>query len=190
MHKASFFEYTAAVILDFFSNANSLPGDHYQVAYEHHDEVLGQLAGLKTKASESGDVKVDKFIYKNYETLKLVYEGCDLIIATSNNVEGDFLTALRNRVVEQSISEFKGAAVLFIHNTALDSIIGGCKNLMDAGMPLNYQALRQHITATATKSISLKNYEKVILSESLNRLGVETDDSKNLIDFEAYFSIL
>jgi DNA phosphorothioation-dependent restriction protein DptH len=190
MHKASFFEYTAAVILDFFSNADFLPGDHYQVAYEHHDEVLGQLAGLKTKASESSDVKVDKFIYKNYETLKLVYEGCDLIIATSNNVEGDFLTALRNRVVEQSISEFKGAAVLFIHNTALDSIIGGCKSLMDAGMPLNYQALRQHITATATKSISLKNYEKVILSESLNRLGVETDDSYNLFDFEAYFSIL
>ncbi|MBO0360883.1 hypothetical protein J0X19_23185 [Hymenobacter sp. BT186] len=190
MHNASFFEYTAGVILDFFANSDFLAGDHYQVSFEHRDDVLGQQAGLQAKAIDYEGVEVGKFSYKNYETLKLVYKGCDLIIATSNNVEGDFLTALRNRVVEQSTPEFKGAAVLFIHNTSLDSIIGGCKNLMDAGMPLNYQSLRQNITEDAAKSTSLKKYEKVILSESLNRLGVEADESYNLFDFEAYFSIL
>jgi DNA phosphorothioation-dependent restriction protein DptH len=190
MHNANFFEYTAGVILDFFSNADFIPGDHYQVAFEHRDEVLGQQAGLKAKALDLSNIQVSKFSYKNYEALKLVYKNCDLIIATSDNVEGDFLTALRNRVVEQSIPEFKGAAVLFIHNTALDSIIGGCKNLMDAGMPLNYQALRQHIIAKAGKSTSLKAYEKAILSESLAKLGIEANDGYNLFDFKAYFSIL
>jgi DNA phosphorothioation-dependent restriction protein DptH len=189
MQNTSFFEYTAGVILDFFSNANFIPGDHFQIAFEHIDEVRGQQAGLEQKALESANVQASKFSYNGYEGLKLIFKNCSLIIATSDNVEGDFLTAIRNRVVEQSTPEFKGAAVVFIHNTALDSIIGGCKNLMDTGMPLNYNALRKDIAIKATNSTSLKSYEKVVLSESL-KVGVESDDNYNLFDFQIYFSIL
>lgn len=184
------FYYISEVLLAYFKTASLQPGARFQIRYERQDQVDSQY-GILQETAENIGVEVIPFTFNNYTSYTLKFGGYDLIIAASTGgIEVDFLTGLRNRTGDKKLPQFKNAAILFVHNTSLDSIIGGCKSLADAGMPLSSAYIKSNIESRINDDDSFNNSQKVLLNFRLAQVGSGNDDGYSLFDYSIYLEIL
>ena len=162
-----FYSYLSERIINFFKDNPLNSGAKYNIQFETEEQVKSLYENLKENTlsqvfeykDENGEVK-----YKSYE---LRLNGKELIVAaTIDNVQPDFLTRLRNMVGQEPGYENKG--ILFIHNTNLDSIIGGTESFSKEGMPFHVDCIQNNIKERlATENFS--EIDKVIIEKDLER---------------------
>lgn len=139
-----FYSYLSKKIIDFFKQNPLIPGSKYNIQFEKEEQVRELYEKLKESnlayayeyKDTNGEVK--------YQSYQLDFSGVSLIVSsTMDNVQPDFLTRLRNIVgMEEG---YKQKAILFIHDTTLDSILGGTESFSKEGMPFHVDSIQKDI---------------------------------------------
>ena len=189
--KQHIFDYLSEVLLNFFGEATISAGERYHIRYEKLEQVTEQYNAIPPVA-EGKNYKIEPFTFNDYSTYLINFSGhLKLIVAASGpGVEVDFLTGLRNRVADNNKDEFEGTSILFIHNTSLDSLIGGCKSLSDSGMPLNVNFIRLSIQKKINTDEVFKPHEKYLLNFKLNKIGIGNSDDYSLFNYSIFLQVL
>ena len=167
-----FYNYLSEQIIKFFKSNTLNAGAKYNIQFENEKEVKDLYDVL------SENTLVESFEYKDhkgdvkYTSYQLSFEKVKLIVAatintsTGEKIQPDFLTRLRNMVgVEE---EYKDKAILFIHDTTLDSIMGGTESFSKEGMPFNINSIQKDIQA----KMAINNFsevDKAIINMDLDR---------------------
>lgn len=184
-----FYSYLSEKIIDFFKQNPLVPGSKYNVQFETEEQVRDLYESLKDNnlyreyeyKDPSGEVK-----YKSYE---LEFNNVSLIISsTMDNVQPDFLTRLRNMVGTENGYERK--AILFIHNTTLDSIMGGTESFAKEGMPFHIDSIQKDIKIKlATKKFT--EIDKSIVEMDLEKKKKNLfSDNNSIFEYEDVLDIL
>ena len=162
-----FYSYLSNKIIEFFIKNPLMAGTKYNIQFETDDQVRELYEKLKE------NTLYRKYEYQNhngvvkYNSYQLEFGGKQLIVAsTIDNVQPDFLTRLRNMVGAEVGYENK--AILFIHNTTLDSIMGGTESLAKEGMPFNIDTIQKDIKIQLANS-SFTEVDKTIVKMNLER---------------------
>ena len=133
----TFYNYLSHKIINYFINDNPKAGDKYYIQFENDQQVEKLYSELRqnTIAFPFSYEDIDR--NQKYDTYELRFSEVQLIVANAINgvVHPDFLATLRNLVGVDS--DYKSKAILFIHCSTLDSILGGAGSLSKVGMPLN-----------------------------------------------------
>ncbi len=140
---AQSFRYIASVIYRHFQLVPPMAGDRFHVHVEKEEEVEKLFTAL-CKFSNY------KFSGGNYESRAAQLSSVKLIYASSHNTTDSFLTRLRNHTARQQ-TIFKGAALLTIHDTFLDSIVGGSLSLNKEGSPLHIKSFTKTLKQDISK---------------------------------------
>lgn len=162
-----FYSYLAGSIIDFFKANSLIPGAKYNIQFEKKEQVQALYEEL------TGNTLYREYEYKDpqgevkYRSYLLNFPGAKLIVAaTIGEVQPDFLTRLRNMVGVEN--EYKDKAIMFIHDTNLDSIMGGTESFSKEGMPFHINSIQNDIrTKIATSEFS--EVDKVIIDLDLER---------------------
>ncbi|CAG9344063.1 AAA-like domain protein [Clostridium perfringens NCTC 8239] len=163
-----FYSYLSERILEFFKNNPLNPGAKYNIQFETEEQVRSLYNVLKENIlSEIYEYK-DEYGNIKYKSYELNFNnGKELIVAaTIDNIQPDFLTRLRNMVGHEEGYENKG--ILFIHNTNLDSIIGGTESFSKEGMPFHVNYIQSNIREKILSN-NLSEVDKVIVEKDLER---------------------
>lgn len=184
-----FYSYLAEKIIDFFRINPLTPGSKYNIQFEKEEEVRELYEKLKDNTyyrdyeyrDPKGEVK-----YKSYE---LDFNGVQLIVsATIDDVQPDFLTRLRNMVGMETGYETK--AILFIHNTTLDSIMGGTESFAKEGMPFHIDSIQKDIKSELEGS-SFTEVDKEIINIDLERKkNFLFKDNNSIFEYREVLDIL
>lgn len=111
-----------------------------------------------------------------------------IVSATIDNVQPDFLTRLRNMVGIEVGYETK--AILFIHNTTLDSIMGGTESFSKEGMPFHIDSIQNDIKAELESS-SFTEVDREIINMDLERKKNSLfQDSNSIFEYREVLDIL
>lgn len=185
-----FYNYLAENIIKYFKGRSVNSGEKFHIPFEKNEEVLNLYNALKDKSNDN------KFIYNikdsiKYETFILDTGNIDIIVAATNeNVTVDFLVKLRNMVGDRTIQEFKDKAILFIHNTTLDSLTKGTISFYKEGMPFNNKNLIKSINSDLKKS-NLKKEEQYILKFVLEKMSNEVyEDNSSIFQYANILNVL
>ena len=184
-----FYSYLSSKIINFFRQNPLIPGSKYNIQFEKEDQVRNLYEKLQDNTlyrefeykDSSGEVK-----YMSYE---LEFNGVSLIVSsTMDNVQPDFLTRLRNMVGMEEGYEKK--AILFIHNTTLDSIMGGTESFSKEGMPFHIDSIQKDIKKKlATESFT--EIDKAIIKMDLERKKKAIfSDNNSIFEYEDVLDIL
>ena len=112
-----------------------------------------------------------------------------IIAKTDTKISSDFLTFLRNHVDKKG-TVFEGTALLFLHNTNLDSILGGSKRLEMEGMPLHVTSIEKKLFQDIRNS-TLSEVDKTILEIYLDQNKNNVYESHtSIFDYIEIFNIL
>ena len=178
MHNMSntFYNYLSRKIINYFKNDNPNAGDKFYIQFEDDKQVESLYDELKQNTIARLFSYEDNVRNQKYDTYELVFNNVQLIVA--NAIEGvvhpDFLATLRNLVgVEPG---YKNKAILFIHCSTLDSILGGAGSLSKVGMPLNISEIEKDINRRISET-SYSNIDKKILELYLENKQKELDGS-------------
>lgn len=178
-----FYNYLAKEIIKYFKGRFIKSGEKFHIQFEKKEEVLSMYNALKQESDNK------KFIYNikdsvKYETFVLNVDSTDIIVAATNeNVTVDFLVKLRNIVGDRTIQEFKDKAILFIHNTTLDSLIKGTISFYKEGMPFHKKNLIKSINNDLKKS-NLKVEDQYILKFILEKMDNEVyEDNSSIFQY-------
>ena len=184
-----FYSYLAEKIIDFFRINPLTPGSKYNIQFEKEEEVRELYEKLKDNTyyrdyeykDPNGEVK--------YNSYQLDFNGVQLIIsATIDDVQPDFLTRLRNMVGMEDGYETK--AILFIHNTTLDSIMGGTESFAKEGMPFHIDSIQRDIKSELESS-SFTEVDKEIINIDLERKkNVLFHDNNSIFEYREVLDIL
>lgn len=189
-NKEYIFDYISEILLDFFQAAYVSSGERYHIRYEQQKQVSEQFEALLNIASIL-NLNIEPFTFHDYTSYCIRFAEYKLIIAASvADISVDFLTGLRNRVIETGNPTFDDAAILFIHHTSLDSIIGGCKSLADYAMPLNVHYIREKIKQRVSIDDNFLPHEKHVLSYRIDQIGEDSGDSYSLFNYSIFLQIL
>lgn len=162
-----FYNYLSSKIIDFFNTNPLTRGSKYNIQFEKQDQVKALYEELKNNflckefkyKDPKGDVK--------YESYILDFKGTKLIVAaTINNIQPDFLTRLRNMVGVEK--EYEDKAIMFIHDTTLDSIMGGTEAFSKEGMPFHIDSIQKDIKKKLVES-EFSEVDKAIIDLDLER---------------------
>ena len=185
-----FYSYLAKNVIEYFKYRKVKSGDKFNIQFEKEEEVLAMYEALK-KESEN-----KKFVYSisdavNYETFSLDVDNTEVIVAsTDENITADFLIRLRNLVGDETSEEFKDKAILFIHNTTLDSLVKGTESFQKEGMPFYTKNLVENIKKNLEKS-NLKEEDKYILNFILNRMNSSIlEDNSSIFQYSNILNVL
>ncbi|MDU1412557.1 MAG: DNA phosphorothioation-dependent restriction protein DptH [Clostridium sp.] len=184
-----FYSYLSTKIIEFF-NANPLSkGAKYNIQFEKKEQVQALYDELKNNTlykeyeykDFNGQVKYKSYLL-NFQNVKLI------VSATVDNVQPDFLTRLRNMVgVEE---EYKDKAILFIHDTTLDSIIGGTESFEKEGMPFNINCIQSDIQKRLSDS-NFSEIDKAIIELDLARKKKDLiGDSISIFEYKELLTIV
>ena len=184
-----FYSYLSDRIIDFFQKNPLTPGSKYNIQFETEEQVRNLYEKLKDNTlyreyeykDSNGDVK-----YRSYQ---LDFNGIELIISsTMDNVQPDFLTRLRNMVgLEEG---YENKAILFIHNTTLDSIIGGTESFAKGGMPFHIDSIQKDIKKKLVGD-SFNEVDKSIIESDLERKkNALFSDNRSVFEYEDILDIL
>ncbi|WP_026262138.1 FtsK/SpoIIIE domain-containing protein [Spirosoma panaciterrae] len=186
------FSFISDLLINFFSKSNASSGGRFHIRYEQSEQVLGQYELLRSQIiSDWPQFNILPFNYLDYSTYCIDFKNYRLIISANiNGVAEDFLTNLRNSISDKINSTFSNTSILFIHNTSLDSITGGCKNLMEAGMPLSRVEVQTSIKKSISELTTIQNHEKTLLEILLTSIQEKSDGLYSLFDYTAFFDIL
>lgn len=184
-----FYSYLAEKIIDFFRINPLTPGSKYNIQFEKEEEVRELYEKLKDNTyyrdyeykDPEGEVK-----YKSYQ---LDFNGVQLIVsATIDDVQPDFLTRLRNMVGMEAGYESK--AILFVHNTTLDSIMGGTESFAKEGMPFHIDSIQKDIKSELEGS-SFTEVDKSIINMDLERKkNLLFQDNNSIFEYREVLDIL
>ncbi|TCD28638.1 DNA phosphorothioation-dependent restriction protein DptH [Pedobacter psychrodurus] len=184
------FYYISEVVLNYFKNAYIQPGERYHIRYEQEDQVTDQYKIMESTATDQG-YEIVPFEFHGYESYAVQFNQFKLIIAANTpGIAVDFLTGLRNRAGDKKFKQFADSAILFIHDTSLDSIVGGVKSLADAGMPLSSAYIKTNTKERIANDDHFQNFQKAVLSYRLEQVGETNDDSYSLFDYSIFLEIL
>lgn len=189
------FVYLSKLILDYLISSEIKNGSRYQIKFVRESNVFNLYDYLKIYAQKvcSESITISTFKMNNYETYSLCFNGVKLIVASNNNnIKEDFLTGLRNNF-NKVVGYESNSAILFVHNTNLDSIIKGADSLTKKNMPLHIDSVRTNILASFINNVdgnyskSEKNLISKLLEFDENDYQIETT---SLFDFKKYLEIL
>ncbi|WP_242987703.1 DNA phosphorothioation-dependent restriction protein DptH [Anaerobacterium chartisolvens] len=184
-----FYNYLAKKIVDYFSSRQISNGDKFGIRFEKEEQVKALYDEL---AYTPG---IEAFIYPAnnpvYETYSLIINGIKIIVAaTIDGIKADFLTRLRNKVGTIEESEFIGTAILFIHNTDLDSLVRGSESFYKESMPFHSKNIVDNIKEKIICS-SLSKVDKNIINVILERKASESfQDHTSIFDYEEILEVL
>lgn len=184
-----FYSYLAEKIIDFFRINPLTPGSKYNIQFEKEEEVRELYEKLKDNTYymdyEYKDLKGEV----KYNSYQLDFNGVQLIVsATRHDVQPDFLTRLRNMVGMESGYETK--AILFIHNTTLDSIMGGTESFAKEGMPFHIDSIQRDIKSKLEGS-SFTEVDKEIINIDLERKkNILFRDNNSIFEYREVLDIL
>lgn len=162
-----FYSYLSSKIIEFFSTNPLTSGAKYNIQFEKEDQVKALYDVLKESMlsrsfqykDSNGEVKYKSYLLE-FGVVKVI------VAATIDEVQPDFLTRLRNMVgVEDG---YKDKAILFIHNTSLDSIMGGTEAFSKEGMPFHINSIQRDIKSKLSTS-EFSEVEKAIIELDLDR---------------------
>lgn len=184
-----FYSYLSNRIISFFQQNPLTSGSKYNIQFETEEQVRNLYEKLKDNTlyreyeykDLNGDVK-----YKSYQ---LDFNGIGLIVSsTMDNVQPDFLTRLRNMVgLEEG---YENKAILFIHNTTLDSIIGGTESFAKGGMPFHIDSIQKDIKRRLAED-SFSEIDKSIIESDLERKkNALFGDNNSVFEYEDVLDIL
>ena len=188
-----FYRYLSDKVIEFFKKYSLNSGAKYNIQFENENEVKKLYLSLKDNTlCEEFNYKDDNNEIK-YRSYQLKFGDVYLIVASTVSEQGekiqpDFLTRLRNLVgVEE---DYKDKAILFIHDTTLDSIVGGTESFTKEGMPFNLNSIQKDIQ---TKMID-KNFsevDKAIINMDLERKRKELiGDSISIFEYKDLLAII
>ena len=150
------------------------PGEKYYVQFETEDQVKRLYAVLSSNVISEEFVYEDSLRSQVYTTYELNFGAVQLIVAASmqDGPHPDFLATMRNLVgIEQN---YLNKAILFIHCSSLDSILGGAGSLAKEGMPLNIAVIERDIERRINET-GYTNTDKLILEQYLENKRRELD---------------
>ena len=140
-----FYRFLSERIIDYFYKNHPTSGEKYHILVEKEDQVKKLYRELKTNTLSHRFSYRDAERDQEYDTYELNFGEIGLLVAAS--MEGgphpDFLATLRNMVGVEK--EYKNKAILFIHSSSSDSILGGSGSLSKEGMPLNIAEIEKYI---------------------------------------------
>lgn len=162
-----FYSYLSSKIIEFFNINPLTSGAKYNIQFEKQDQVRALYEELKnTTLYKEYNYKDNKGEIK-YRSYLLDFQGIKLIVsATIDDVQPDFLTRLRNMVGVEPGYEDK--AILFIHDTNLDSIMGGTESFGKEGMPFHVNSIQKDIRKKLATS-EFSEVDKAIINLDLER---------------------
>ena len=191
MHSMSnqFYSYLSKKIIDFFTQNPLIPGSKYNIQFETEEQVRSLYKELQDNSlcSEyeykdlNGDIK-----YKSYQ---LNFNGISLIVSsTMDNVQPDFLTRLRNMVGMEK--GYEKSSILFIHNTTLDSIMGGTESFTKEGMPFHIDSIQKDIKKILAVE-PFSDVDKAIIEMDLDKKKKALfSDNNSIFEYEEVLAIL
>ena len=171
-----FYDYLSEKIIKYFQTNIPDPGEKYYIQFEN-DEQVGELYSvLENNIISSSFVYNDIVRGQKYGTYELDFGKVQLIVAASrsNGPHPDFLATLRNLVGVDA--EYINKAILFIHCSSLDSILGGAGSLSKEGMPLNISIIERDIKRKINET-GYSNVDKAILEYYLDNKRKELSGS-------------
>ncbi|MCP3742481.1 DNA phosphorothioation-dependent restriction protein DptH [Rossellomorea sp. BNER] len=185
-----FHEYLAQKIINYFSHHTLKSGDKFNVQFENEEHVNLLTSALNSLAKQQSLFEDFNWDEVSFKASSINFNGVKLIISTNlNNITPDFLTTLRNKVGKED-PLFKDTAILFIHNSTLDSIVGGTESLQKKGMPLSHSALKKDITDNISKS-QLDNVSKSMLKFAVAKIEEDvTNVSTSVFEYEPIVRVL
>jgi DNA phosphorothioation-dependent restriction protein DptH len=173
MHSMSntFYSFIATQIINYLKDITIQPGDKYHVQFEKMTDVSLLMEALRVESLEKGiynDFKWVSPLGAEYKSFFLSFGDKEILISsTAEGVTEDFLTKLRN-MVGTSEKDFEKKAILFVHHTTLDSIIGGSVGLQNSGLPLSFMSVREHIQ-NCLEGSELNQETKAVLEFALKQ---------------------
>lgn len=184
-----FYSYLAEKIISFFRINPLTPGSKYNIQFEKEKEVRELYEKLKDNTYYKEYEYKDPNGVVKYKAYQLDFNGVQLIVsATIDNVQPDFLTRLRNMVGIEVGYETK--AILFIHNTTLDSIMGGTESFSKEGMPFHIDSIQNDIKAELESS-SFTEVDREIINMDLERKKNSLfQDSNSIFEYREVLDIL
>lgn len=187
---SEFYKYISKIVLKYLEEIHIQKGDRYSIQLELQEDVDSLYDSIKVTAETQRFVCEEFELENSYKTYTVVVNDVRLVIAkTDDYTKPDFLTYLRNNV-DKTGTLFSGTALLFVHNSSLDSIIGGSTRLEAEGMPLNISAIDRKINEDI-KNSSLTIVDKAIVKEYMHRNEDSIHESHSSInDYKDVFSIL
>lgn len=170
----TFYSYISEKIIKYFKSNEPVAGDKYYIQFETEEQVNELYVELEN------NIIAKKFIYEDsdrnqkYDTYELDFGQIQLIIAAAmkGGPHPDFLATLRNLVGVESGYEKK--AILFIHCSSLDSILGGAGSLGKEGMPLNISVIEKDINRRINET-GYSDLDKTILKQYLANKSKELE---------------
>lgn len=184
-----FYSYLSNKIIEFFKINPLSIGSKYNIQFEKEEEVRELYEKLKDNTLYMPYQYKDSNGIVKYNAYQLEFNGVQLIVAaTIDNVQPDFLTRLRNMVGIEEGYETK--AILFIHNTTLDSIMGGTESFSKEGMPFHIDSIQKDIKL-ALQGSPFTEVDKSIIEIDLDRKrNIESKDSNSIFEYREVLDIL
>ena len=181
-----FYSYLANKIIEFFTINPLTIGSKYNIQFEKEEEVRELYEKLKDNTLyRTYEYKDSNGIVK-YNAYQLDFNGVQLIVsATIDDVQPDFLTRLRNMVGMEAGYETK--AILFIHNTTLDSIMGGTESFAKEGMPFHIDSIQKDIKSGLESSSFTEVDKSMDLDRKKNMLF---QDNNSIFEYREVLDIL
>lgn len=184
-----FYNYLSDRIINFFHIKPVIMGSKYNIQFETQDQVKALYDELKKNPNTK------EYQYRNsegevkYKSYLLNLPGGKLIIsATIDKVQPNFLTRLRNMVGIEPGYEDK--AILFIHDTNLDSIMGGTESFGKEGMPFHINSIKRDIKKKLSVS-EFKEIEKTIINLELeNKQNELFEDKISVFEYRELLEII
>lgn len=184
-----FYKFLSNLIIEFFEKTELRPGAKYDIRLPNEEEVEG-LYSVLTQAEV-----VQSFIYQApgqgaYETYALNIGNIKVILAsTAMKVTDAFLTALRNKVgTDETL--FSNTAILFIHDSALDSILNGSESLQKVGMPLHTASIQKVVEARLKDGDYTPTVKRVLQFVMTNKEGKSIDVRNALVEYREILEVL
>lgn len=178
------FEYLSTVIKRYFRNTPPNPGERFHIHVEKDEQVQNLYQALLAEKEES-------FSFEDYDTGVISLSGIKLIITASGSPypTESFLTRLRNKTAAQE-GVFENMALLIVHNTSLDSIIGGSEGLTKEGNPLHISIFKDSLKDSINE-LPFHENEKAALKRVLNEYNSTIyEDSSTIFAYNPFMAII
>lgn len=194
MHSMSgqFYRYLSKKLINYFKS-NLHAGDKFFVQFDEENQVEIFYNTLKNSNNFDLSVSVEEFVYKHdmgneFKTYALSVGNIKLVVASSLDVNVDYLVTLRNQVVTQE-GVWKDCALLIICYESIDSICEGMRDLESKGLPFDVNLISKNLVSEIEESKELSKVNKEITKFYLSKKEEDLFQT-NLWDYEEILSIL
>ena len=169
-----FYKYLSEKIIKYFQVNKPQSGDKFFVQFETEEQVKNLYSELGKNTIANEFAYIDEKRGQNYKSYQLLFGDVSLVVAASmsGGPHPDFLATLRNLVGMED--GYKDKAILFVHCSSLDSILGGAGSLAKEGMPLNIGVIERDIKRKIGET-GYSTTDKTILEYYLDNKRKELD---------------